>query len=68
MDVFTIDLTLPELVMIRQSLDFVTIPGKDAKQFAALQIKLESEIAEIQNMLNTKPQELVTSKKKAIKE
>tara|TARA_R110000868_G_scaffold215661_2_gene465763 strand:- start:1112 stop:1315 length:204 start_codon:yes stop_codon:yes gene_type:complete len=67
MDIFSIDLTLPELVILRQSLDFVTIPGKDAKQFAALQIKLETEIAEIQRLLTPVTEE-PSSKKKLVKQ
>lgn len=68
MDIFTVDLTLSELVMLRQSLDFVTIPGKDAKQFAALQIKLETEIEEVQRLLATGKQEPSLPKKKLSKE
>jgi hypothetical protein len=48
MDLFSIDVTLNELIFIRQALDLVTISGKDAKYVANLQYKLESEIAEIQ--------------------
>ena len=48
MDLFSIDVTLNELIFIRQALDLVTISGKDAKYVANLQYKLENEIAEIQ--------------------
>ena len=49
MDIFSIDVTLNELLFIRQALDLVTISGKDAKYVASLQYKLENEIQEIQN-------------------
>ena len=54
MDVFSIDFTPQELSILRQSLDIVTITGKDAKTIAGLQIKLETEIAEIAKMLESK--------------
>jgi len=50
MDIFSIELTLPEIQTLRQSLDVITIAGKDAQFLAALQIKLESEIQQIANM------------------
>ena len=49
MDIYSIDVTLNELMFIRQALDLVTISGKDAKYVASLQYKLENEIQEIQN-------------------
>lgn len=49
MDIYSIDVTLNELMFIRQALDLVTISGKDAKYVASLQYKLEHEIQEIQN-------------------
>jgi len=39
---------------LRQALDIITITGKDAKTIAGLQIKLESEIAEIAKMIDSK--------------
>lgn len=51
MDLFSIDLTPAEIQLLRQSLDIITISGKDAKAIANLQIKLESEIASIQHVL-----------------
>lgn len=48
MDIYSIDVTLNELMFIRQALDLVTISGKDAKYVASLQYKLENEIQEIQ--------------------
>jgi hypothetical protein len=50
MDIFSVDFSLPELVFIRQASDIVSITGKDAKFLANLQNKLESEIAQIQNI------------------
>ena len=47
MNIFSIELTLPEIQTLRQSLDVITIAGKDAQFLAALQIKLESEIQQI---------------------
>lgn len=59
MDLFSVDLTLTELVFLRQASDVVSITGKDAKFLANLQNKLESEIAEIQNFQeDRKKQEL----------
>lgn len=52
MDIFSIDFTLNELIFLRQSLDIVSIKGTDAKFLANLQIKLESETAQIQQMLS----------------
>jgi hypothetical protein len=51
MNIFSVDFSVNELQFIRQSLDLVTIKGTDAKFLAGLQIKLESELIEIQNML-----------------
>lgn len=44
---YDVTMTLDELLFIRQSLDAVSIQGKNAKFVAQLQIKLESEIEEI---------------------
>lgn len=41
MDLINIDLTPGEVSLLRQSLDIISISGKDAKFVAALQIKLE---------------------------
>lgn len=51
MDLFSIDLTLNEIHLLKQSLDIITISGKDAKFVASLQSKLESEIQSIQMQL-----------------
>ena len=51
MNIFSIDVTLNELTFIRQSLDVVSVSGKDAKFLANLQSKIEQEIQEAQVML-----------------
>lgn len=55
MDMFSIDLTPQEISVLRQSLDTITLSGKDAKFIASLQIKLEQELGEIQKQINTPP-------------
>ena len=50
MDLFAVDFSFNELQFLRQSLDLVTIKGTDAKFLASLQIKIETELAEIQQM------------------
>jgi hypothetical protein len=60
MDIFSIDLTVPEIQTMRQSLDLITIAGKDARFLANLQTKLEHELTQISQMLTaeqTKKQE-----------
>lgn len=47
---FSIDVTSTEIAFMRQALDLVQISGKDAKFLASLQIKLESEYAQIQEV------------------
>jgi hypothetical protein len=51
MNIFSIDLTHPEINFIRQALETVSIQGRDAKFCATLQIKLEQELEEITRML-----------------
>ena len=51
MNIFSIDLTHPEINFIRQALETVNIQGRDAKFCASLQIKLEQELEEITRML-----------------
>ena len=71
MDIFSIDFTVPEIQTLRQSLDLITIAGKDARFLANLQTKLEHELTQISQMLTaeqTKKQEdlqkaIVTDKK-----
>ena len=51
MNIFEVELSLNEIQLLRQSLDIISISGKDAKFVATLQVKLEREIAQIQEML-----------------
>ena len=51
MNIFSIDLTHPEINFIRQALETVNIQGKDAKFCANLQLKLEHELEEITRMI-----------------
>jgi hypothetical protein len=51
MDIFSIDITIPEIQLLRSSLDVITVSGKDAKFVARLQIKLEQEMQSIQQMI-----------------
>jgi Tfp pilus assembly protein PilN len=51
MYIVSIDLQPGELSFIRQALDLVTVKGTDAKFLASLQIKLETELAEVQKMI-----------------
>jgi hypothetical protein len=51
MDLFAVDFSFNELQFLRQSLDLVSIKGTDAKFLANLQIKIETELVEIQRML-----------------
>ena len=50
MDIFSIDVTHNELAFLRQSLDIVTVSGKDAKFLATLQVKIENELVQIEQM------------------
>ena len=50
MDIFSIDLSVPEIQTLRQALDVINVSGKDAKFLASLQIKLETEFQQIQEM------------------
>jgi len=51
MYIVSIDLQPGELNFIRQALDLVTVKGVDAKFLASLQIKFETELAEVQKMM-----------------
>jgi len=53
METFQIVLTIAEVQAIRQSLDQISIVGKDAKFLASLQIKLETELQTITQQKNT---------------
>ena len=66
MDIFSIELTLPEIQTLRQSLDVINIVGKDARFLASLQIKLENEIQQITNMMPaTQSKQSVQTEKKS---
>ena len=54
MDLFSVDFSPNELSILRQSLDVITITGKDAKTIANLQVKLEHEITQIADLLSAK--------------
>ncbi len=51
MYIVSMELQPGELSFIRQALDLVTVKGTDAKFLASLQIKLETELAEVQKMM-----------------
>lgn len=51
MDIFSIDLTSREIALLRQSLDVITITGKDAMFVGNLQYKLEAELQNIQAII-----------------
>lgn len=53
MNIFSVDFTVPELQLLRQSLDVITITGRDAKVISALQVKLETEIAACNSLIQT---------------
>jgi hypothetical protein len=61
MDIFSIDVTHNEIAFMRQSLDLVTISGKDAKFLANLQIKLENELIQIEQMKAAEEQKKIES-------
>jgi hypothetical protein len=50
MELYAIDLSLQEIIFIRQALEIVQIHGKDAKFVADLQTKLEHELDQIEMM------------------
>ena len=51
MNIFSIDLTVNEIQLLRQSLNIISIKGTDAKFLANLQIKLENELLQIQEII-----------------
>lgn len=50
MDLHSISFTIHELNVLRQSLDLITINGKDAQFIANLQLHLDNNINEINNL------------------
>lgn len=75
MNLFSINLTTQEISTIRQSLDIISVSGKDAKFLVNLQDKLDTEILSIQQTIKQieaqkqleLQQALVIEAKKAIK-
>jgi len=63
MELFSVNLTTSEIQLLRQSLDIITINGKDAKTIANLQHKLEQELAEIAQRI----QEAESAKQKKLR-
>jgi hypothetical protein len=54
MMVFSIDnLQIGEIRLLRQALDVIQITGKDAQYVANLQLKLESEMKQIEEFIKT---------------
>ena len=52
--VFSIDnLQIGEIRLLRQALDVIQITGKDAQYVANLQLKLESEMKQIEEFIKT---------------
>ena len=68
MDLFSVDMTLTELVFLRQASDIVSITGKDAKFLANLQNKLEDEIGQIQKLQDDRKMQELTKAIAADKE
>jgi hypothetical protein len=56
MDIFSIDVTHNELAFLRQSLDVVSVSGKDAKFLASLQTKIETELIQIEQIKQAEEQ------------
>jgi hypothetical protein len=56
MDIFSIDVTHNELAFLRQSLDVVSVSGKDAKFLANLQTKIETELFQIEQIKQAEEQ------------
>ena len=68
MDIFSIDLTHNEINFIRQCLDMPTISGKDAKFLAALQMKIEGELSQIEQIKHEEEQKKREDLEKIINE
>jgi hypothetical protein len=68
MNIFSINLTVNEIQLLRQSLDIISIKGSDSKFLTNLQIKLENELLQIQEIIKQeeakKQAELVKISKK----
>jgi hypothetical protein len=68
MDMFQVDLSVQELQAIRQSLDTITLVGKDAKFLAGLQMKVEYKLSEIEKYYQSLQDEKQTSLQKVLEE
>ena len=66
MDIFSIDFTQVELSFIRQSLDLVTISGKDAKFLASLQLRIENELVQIDQLKKQEEQRKMEELQKVV--
>lgn len=51
MNIFSINLTVNEIQLLRQSLDIINIKGSDSKFLTNLQIKLENELLQVQEII-----------------
>jgi hypothetical protein len=67
MTLFSIDLSVGDINLLRHSLDTLTISGKDAKIVASLQYKLEHELAQIKEMQAQHDAEKAAELEKAVK-
>lgn len=67
MDIFSIDLTVGDINLLRLSLDTITISGKDAKIVANLQHKLEHELAQIKHMQSQAEAQKAAELERAVK-
>jgi hypothetical protein len=56
MEIFSVELTHNELAFLRQSLDVVSVSGKDAKFLATLQVKIEGELMQIEQIKQAEEQ------------
>jgi hypothetical protein len=56
MEIFSVELTHNELAFLRQSLDVVSVSGKDAKFLATLQVKIENELVQIEQIKQAEEQ------------
>lgn len=61
MNLFSVDFSQAELNFLRQSLETITIQGRDAKFCASLQIKLEQELEEITKMIKFEEEQKILS-------
>jgi hypothetical protein len=69
MNLFSLDFTLHEIQLLRQSLNVITINGSDAQFVAGLQVKLDYEMGEIERLLREEQtkKEILPTKPKTTK-